>query len=355
MNLYQKLSHTRASWILASALMLTIGLSAVWSKGKPSTPTFGEPEIVFIKNSSTLALLDRDGNMQELLSVRGSISAPSWAPGGDRIAFLSNMDHTWGLYVIDVDGQNLTRLSDTQQGGSYPAWSPDGRWIAYTDPNPTRDTNDRDIFVIDMDCAEPGLSGCAFYFDTPGFREWEPAWSPSGDRLVARADLDGSSPMTTEVVVYPFTDSPSPALGPRQVLTAQTLPVLSKVEGEGNLQFPAWSKETDSWLAVLSKDAASNGDLFIINTVTLKAFNLTGCPECDNLEQPSWSPCNSRMVVVTRDPDNRPDQTYRTLAFLNIEYDPSTGQPVLQSITYLPRQGRRDWYTYPDWKPGVCQ
>jgi Tol biopolymer transport system component len=259
----------------------------------------------------------------------------------------------WELYLIDADGQNLTSLAPIEGILSAPAWSPDGLWIAYTSGNPTR--NDKDIFVIDVSCAESGSSNCVFHFDTPGYRENGPTWSLYGDKLAAKALLEGFSPVTTEVVVYTFTDGgPVPTLDLLQVLTAGTDPVLSKAEGEGNLPAPAWSKEDDSWLTVLSRDADFNGDLFLIDTVTLDAFNLTNCPGCDNLGQPSWSPCNSLMVVSTRDPNNRKNRTNSTLAFLDIQYD-SAGAPELPlSITYLPRKSEGDSYTDPDWKRGIC-
>ena len=54
--------------------------------------------------------------------------APAWSPDGRRIAFYSNRDHQAGIFVVDADGANLKRL--TIGFHDYPTWSPDGTQIA---------------------------------------------------------------------------------------------------------------------------------------------------------------------------------------------------------------------------------
>lgn len=56
--------------------------------------------------------------------------APNWSPDGERLAFgQATGDGTrLGLFLIDRDGKNLTRLAD----GDGPAdWSPDGTWLEF--------------------------------------------------------------------------------------------------------------------------------------------------------------------------------------------------------------------------------
>ena len=60
------------------------------------------------------------------------------APDGRRIAFVSSRDGRFKLYVMNVDGSGLRRLTDDDHPDDNPSWSPDGRWIAFVS---TRDGN----------------------------------------------------------------------------------------------------------------------------------------------------------------------------------------------------------------------
>jgi TolB protein len=50
---------------------------------------------------------------------------------GDRIAFMSNRAGNWEIYVMNVDGSGLKRLTNNSSSDGLPAWSPNGRSIAF--------------------------------------------------------------------------------------------------------------------------------------------------------------------------------------------------------------------------------
>jgi TolB protein len=50
---------------------------------------------------------------------------------GNRIAFMSNRDGTWEIYVMGIDGTGLKRLTNNAANDGLPTWSPDGRTIAF--------------------------------------------------------------------------------------------------------------------------------------------------------------------------------------------------------------------------------
>jgi TolB protein len=50
---------------------------------------------------------------------------------GGRIAFMSNRDGNWEIYVVRDDGTGVKRLTNNASDDGLPAWSPDGKTIAF--------------------------------------------------------------------------------------------------------------------------------------------------------------------------------------------------------------------------------
>lgn len=50
---------------------------------------------------------------------------------GSQIAFMSNRDGTWEIYVMRLDGTGVKRLTNNAANDGLPTWSPDGRTIAF--------------------------------------------------------------------------------------------------------------------------------------------------------------------------------------------------------------------------------
>lgn len=105
-------------------------------------------------------------------------SAPAWSPDGRTVAYMVGGDGRrggGGIWLVDADGQGTPRRILEGDVGD-PAWSPDGMTLAYTDASPEADG----LWVIDVDGRQPRrLTTDAGCFLSSG----APVWAPDGSSI----------------------------------------------------------------------------------------------------------------------------------------------------------------------------
>jgi hypothetical protein len=95
------------------------------------------------------------------------ITNPTWSPDGSRIAFTGLSAGVSNLFVVNVDGTGLRRLTDGRAAALHPSWSPDGKSIAYvTDIGPLSNFSELHagplaIALYDLATGEPRWVGPA--------------------------------------------------------------------------------------------------------------------------------------------------------------------------------------------------
>ena len=114
---------------------------------------------------------------------------PAWSPDGQRLAFASNRDGNWELYILDVASGAITRLTYTPGFEGAPTWSPDSAYIAFE--GYTQPSQDLDIYVISSDPGRAGSEGALRVTYAPG-PDIEPAWSPQGRQIAYTSVRDGN-------------------------------------------------------------------------------------------------------------------------------------------------------------------
>jgi Tol biopolymer transport system component len=67
--------------------------------------------------------MNADGSgVHRLTDSPGEDGAPAWSPDGTHLAFESDRDGNWDIYVIAVDGTGLTNLTRSPGQETTPAW-----------------------------------------------------------------------------------------------------------------------------------------------------------------------------------------------------------------------------------------
>jgi Tol biopolymer transport system component len=105
----------------------------------------------------------------------------AWSPDSARIAYTAMIEGQNQIFVVDVERSTTTPIGDPALVGRDPAWSPDGRTIAFAGG---RADDDRGIYVMAADGSAPRRLTTAHYANFHS-----PSWSPDGRRIAF--DTDG--------------------------------------------------------------------------------------------------------------------------------------------------------------------
>jgi TolB protein len=99
---------------------------------------------------------------------------PALDPTGLRLAFSSNRDGQWHLYVWDLETDAIGRLTEAPGFKATPTWSPDGLWLAYE----RYFDNNLEIYIQQ---AEVGAEPLQLTSNLAA--DYSPAWSPQGRHI----------------------------------------------------------------------------------------------------------------------------------------------------------------------------
>lgn len=106
---------------------------------------------------------------------------PNFSPDGKQLAFRSRQSQKPGLYAANIQGNNETRITASDEAG-FPAWSPDGRSIAFVIYD--IEQNSWRIWITSADGqgeAVQLVSG------------WAPDWGPEGNLAYTGCDEGGGN------------------------------------------------------------------------------------------------------------------------------------------------------------------
>ena len=195
------------------------------------------------------------GLLQNPTKGVGTNYLPVYSPDGTRIAFMSARDGNPEIYVINVDGSNLRRLTNHPAGDGTPTWSPNGNQIAFVSDR----TGTPQIYLMGADG-----SGVRRLTTNESWAD-RPTWSPAPFNEIAYSARTGPA---FDIKVY-------------DIASGQTKQITF---GEGSNEGPAYSPN-GRHLAFTSTRSGGT-QVFIIGRdgKNLKQITRTG-----NNQTPAWS------------------------------------------------------------------
>jgi Tol biopolymer transport system component len=215
----------------------------------------------------SICTMNTNGSNQSCLSTPGS--GASWSPDGTRFAFQSGATGDVEIYLMNVDGTNVQRITNSAGADFSPEWSPDGRQIVFQSQ---RNGND-EIYVMNANgTGQTRLTNNTDYDSAP-------SWSPDGTQITYGSYAGG--------VPRIFTMKPDGR--------NQTNITSGPSDGE-----PTWQSITPSRIAFESS-YTGNAEVYTMRADGSNQINLTNNAEGDYSQK--WqSRIGSRILFIsTRD------------------------------------------------------
>ena len=94
------------------------------SDRKPSVSVSGQVAFMTARDGTwdIFTLIPEDGSIAPLIATSANEGLPVWSPDGTQLAFVSDKNGSWGIYLIDLTIENATPQKISDWGSTHPDW-----------------------------------------------------------------------------------------------------------------------------------------------------------------------------------------------------------------------------------------
>jgi TolB protein len=232
---------------------------------------YGEPpiftsKVAFVSNrdgNDELYMMDYDGHNQTRLTFNKIKDyMPAWSADGRTLAYTAYQGETAGLYLLNIYEQTRTPVFDKGTCAAA-SFSPDGRWLAFAS---TQDRSNTDIYLARADGT--GVRRLTF---SPSV-ETAPTWSPTGREIAFTSDRGGTPQ------IY--------------IMDAEGSNIRRRSFGGNYHDGPAWSPTGDRICYVSRVESVF--DLYVLDLRSDQIIKLT--EGYARNEYPAWSPDGRHII-----------------------------------------------------------
>jgi hypothetical protein len=224
------------------------------------------------------------------------------------IAFQSNRDGNYEIYVMNGDGSGLTNLTNSPADDSGPVWSPDGQQILFTS---NREGNN-EVYVMNADgSAQTNLTNNpATDGEVGGGGYLQVDWSPDGKKILFSTNRDGNNEIymmnADGSAQTNLTNNPAYDIFPKWSVDGTQIGftrdgingiLVMNTDGSNTRQltnypgdnaFPRWSPDGKQ-IVFVGGHGDGTYEIYLMNADGSNRTQLTNSPGYDNNMDPRWS------------------------------------------------------------------